>query len=221
MLAWHGKHYYPAAVQPMVFAAVAVAIETWTQKRRWVRIPIAVLAVACGAALLPLVMPVLPLQTFVAYQSALHVTPSSSERTRLKNLPQDYADMLGWPEMESAVAAVYRELPERDRSRAAIFADNYGEAAAIDFFGARDGLPPALSGHNQYYLWGPRGYSGDVLVAVNGQRAELLKVFRSVRLATTFSNPNGRPLEDGFGIYVCRGIRVPLATLWPQTKNYI
>lgn len=221
MIAFHAKHYYPAAVYPILFATGAIAIEVWTRRFQWPRIPAVALATVFGVLMLPLVMPVLALQTFIAYQSALHIAPTSSEHTRLKNLPQDYADMFGWPEMESAVAAVYRGLPEKDRSGAAIFADNYGEAAALDFFGARDGLPPALSGHNQYFLWGPRGYSGNVLIAVNGPRAQLLKVFRSVQLATVFSNPNGRPLEDGFAIYVCRGIRVPLATLWPKTKNYI
>ena len=49
----------------------------------------------------------------------------------------------------------YRSLPPEDRSRACVFGRNYGEAGAIDFFGARDGLPRAVSGHNSYYLWGP------------------------------------------------------------------
>ena len=30
------------------------------------------------------------------------------------------------------------------------------QAGAIDFFGAKYGLPAALSGHQNYYLWGPR-----------------------------------------------------------------
>ncbi|GAC1387609.1 MAG: glycosyltransferase family 39 protein [Vulcanimicrobiaceae bacterium] len=221
MIVSHAKNYYPAAVYPILFCAGACAIEAWTQRARWSRPVIATAAVAFGLLLLPLVLPVLPIQTFIAYQSALHVTPSSGEHTKLGVLPQDYADMLGWPEMASAVAMAYHALPPNDRARAAIFADNYGEAAAIDFFGRSYGLPPALSGHNQYYFWGPRGFDGNVVIKVNGKADQLRSVFRDVRLVGETTTPLVRPLEDHVPIYICRGIKVPLAKLWPQTKNFI
>ncbi|MDP9016772.1 MAG: glycosyltransferase family 39 protein [Candidatus Eremiobacteraeota bacterium] len=221
MIASHAKNYYPAAVYPILFCAGACAIEFWTQQARWSRPIIASAAVAFGSIMIPLVLPVLPIQTYIAYQSALHITPQSGEQTKLGVLPQDYADMLGWPEMVSAVAAAYHNLPANDRAHAAIFADNYGEAAAIDFFGRSYGLPPALSGHNQYYFWGPRGFDGSVVVKVNGDAGQLRSVFRDVRRVGEISTPLVRPLEDHVPIYICRGIRIPLATVWPQTKNFI
>ncbi len=82
----------------------------------------------------------------------MHVPRSAlaTEHHRTAALPEDWADMHGWPELASTVARVYYALPERQRDREAIVASNYGEAAAIDFFGARFGLPPAISKHNNY-----------------------------------------------------------------------
>ena len=224
MIATHAKHYYPASVYPMLFAAGAVAIESWTVRFTWPRIPIAIAAAAFGVLMIPLVMPVLPVPTFLAYQAALHMTPSSSEHTRLGALPQDYADMIGWESMTQAVAGVYKALPPQDRRRTAIFASNYGEAAALDFFGAAYGLPPASSGHNQYFLWGPRGYAApdEVLITINVSGKDVRSSFNRVDLATTFPNDSlARPAEQDDPIYVSRNIKRPIDQIWPSTKLYI
>ena len=52
---------------------------------------------------------------------------------------------------------------------------NYGEAAAIDIYGSRLGLPPAISGHNNYWIWGPRGHDGSVVIEIGGTREQRLK----------------------------------------------
>jgi hypothetical protein len=146
---------------------------------------------------------------------------AASEHHRLGRLPQDYADMQGWPEMVAVVARTYDALPPARRARAAIVADNYGEAAAIDFFGGRYGLPPALSGHNQYWLWGTHGYDGSTIVKVGGDAADRFgAMFASVRLATRFQNPWGMPFEDNLPIYVLEGARHPLTSYWPLLRAY-
>ena len=83
-------------------------------------------------------------------------------------ITQMFADELGWRELEAEVARVYRALPQTERSRTAIFAANYGEAAAIDVFGVADSLPRATSGENQYYLWGPPSDDTRDVIVVNG-----------------------------------------------------
>jgi hypothetical protein len=35
-----------------------------------------------------------------------------------------------------------------------------------------------------------------------------------------FSNPWGRPFENGFPISICEGITTPLATVWPKLRTY-
>src|SRR4029077_15922908 len=118
--------------------------------------------------------------------------------------------MTGWPELAGTVASVYKSLRPDERARAAIFARSAGEAAAIDIFGKPYGLPPALSGNDNYWIWGPRGFSGDVLIDVNGNLKVARGRFRSVQLAATFRNPYAMPYENNVPIYICRGIRAPL-----------
>jgi hypothetical protein len=121
----------------------------------------------------------------------------------------------------ATVARVYDALPPAEREQAAVVASNYGEAAAIDFFGKPYGLPPALSGHNNYWLWGTHGYSGNVVIDVNGDCGASEHLFRSARLAAR-SNPLWViSYERDIPIWVCTGIKVPLETLWPTFRDYI
>lgn len=224
MIALHGKHYYPADVYPLVIAAGAVTIERVTQRATLVRPVIALLAVAFSLWLLPMVEPILPEARVAAYQHALsqrlHVS-TASERNRQPAIGQDFADMHGWPQLAALVASVYDSLPPAERAQAAIAASNYGEAAAIDVLGKEYHLPPVLSGHNNYWIWGTHGYSGSVLIDVHGDCGASKHLFRSSRRAATFSAPWVMPYEDGFPIMVCQGIRVPLAALWPKLKLYV
>ena len=126
--------------------------------------------------------------------------------------------MFGWREMAASIGAVYRGLPAADRSRAVFFGQNYGEAAAIDLFG--QGLPPAISGHNNYFIWGPRGHDGSVIIVIGGDLAEKKTQFRSVEQAGFIDTPYAMPYETGKPIYVLRDAKVPLDTMWPELKHY-
>jgi hypothetical protein len=134
--------------------------------------------------------------------------------------PQYYAAMFGWPAMAEKVAAVYWSLPPRDRARAVFFGKNYGEAAAIDVFGRWLGLPPAISGHNNYYLWGPRGHDGSVIIIVGGDPQHYRDLFHSVAIAGEINAPFAMPYETDKPIYVLRDIQKPLPDYWPQAKHF-
>jgi hypothetical protein len=54
-----------------------------------------------------------------------------------------------------------------------ILIGNYGQAGAIDFYGQELELPKAISGHQNYYYWGLRGYTGEVVLLI-GMRPEVL-----------------------------------------------
>src|SRR5205814_10556805 len=69
--------------------------------------------------------------------------------------------------MVGSVAHVYHHLRPEDRKRAAIFCQNYGDAGAIDFFGPKLALPAAISGHQNYFLWGPRDWTGEVVLVLD------------------------------------------------------
>ncbi len=227
MILFHAKHYYAGDVYPILIAAGAVAIAGWTRGLVWLQALVAAAAVAAGLFFLPFSLPVLSETAMVDYSAfvgrVLHVKRSTmqTERSRTSALPEDWADMHGWPELTATVAQIYRSLPPAERTQAAIVASNYGEAAAIDFFGAPYGLPPALSGHNNYWLWGPRGYSGNVVIDVNGDCGASQHLFRTARLAARSNPPWVISYEQNIPIMVCTGIRVPLAQVWPKLRNYI
>jgi hypothetical protein len=224
MMIFHGKHYYPADVYPILIAAGAVAIERWTRTVVLVRYVVTTLIVILGLVVLPNTLPVLPEATFVTYSDALgralHISRSATAtegNRETSTLPGDWADMHGWPELAATVAKVYDSLPPTDRAQAVVFAGNYGEASAVAFFAPQI---PVISEHNQYWLWGTHGYSGNVLVQIGGSCFQSDKYFTSRTFATTFKDPWAIEYENNLPIWICRGIKKPLSAIWPEIKSY-
>ena len=218
-VATHGKAYYLAPIYPILLAIGTVAIERKMQNNGLRATSLAV--VACIAVLLaPMAVPVLPVETYIAYARTIGISPTalSSEHQRLGQLPQHFADMFGWPEMAGQITAVYEKLPPDDRRRAVFYGQNYGEAAAIDVFAPA--LPPAISGHNNYYVWGPRGHDGSVVIIIGGDRKKMEGQFRSVEEVGYINTPYAIPYETNKPIYVLRGARIPLPDMWPGVKHY-
>jgi len=219
----HGKAYYIGPIYPMLFAAGGVMIEELTARTATFGLRTAILAVLSVSALIvaPIAMPILPVEAFIKYQRMLHVEPPRTETRALAELPQLFADMFGWENMTATVARAYDSLPPNERADAAIFASNYGEAGAIDFFGPRYGLPKAISGHMSYFLWGPRNYSGKVVIAIGGNEQRYRRLFGSVEQTATIRSRYVMPDENDLPVFVLRNPKLPLNQLWPQTKLYI
>lgn len=225
LFALEGKNYYLAPVYPMLFAAGAVAVDAaldrWarTRGRRWPKAVIVAVVVAAGAALAPLTLPILPPERYVAYEKALGITPPKTEVGHRGALPQHFGDRFGWPELVAEVARIYHALPAEDRARAAIFANNYGEAGAVNLFGPQYGLPPAVSAHQTHFLWGPRANTGEVLIVLQDDRADLERICTSVEEAGAHFHPWGMA-EENNPIFICRGLTPPLAEMWPRLKKW-
>ena len=220
-IATHGKAYYLSSIYPILLGIGAAQVESWMRSTAARANALGTVAVA-GMIAAPLAIPVLSEETYIAYAATLGLGPSASatEHLKLGLLPQHFADMHGWPEMAAKVAKVYWSLPPTDRAKAVFFGHNYGEAAAIDVFGPRLGLPPAISGHNNYFLWGPRGHDGSVVIQIGGERDDYLKEFRQVEQAGFIDTPYAMPYETNQPIWVQRGLKMPLAVRWPGVKNY-
>ncbi|HLY06713.1 MAG TPA: glycosyltransferase family 39 protein [Rhizomicrobium sp.] len=215
----HGKPYYLMSIYPALFGFGAPRIERWLANAIARGAALAGVAIA-GAVIAPLTLPILPVDLFMRYEHALGFTPSVGERGETGALPQYYADMFGWRDMAKAVARVYWSLPPDARARAVFYGNNYGEAAAIDVFGRRLGLPPAISGHNNYWLWGPRGHDGSVLIIIGGSTKHYADLFRGWRVAGRIDTPYAMPYETHKPIYVLTAMKTPLAKFWPQAKHY-
>jgi len=215
------KPYYFSPAYTLLFPASGVAIESWTASRfRRTGRTVALLLVGSIAVAAPLAKPLLAEDDFVRYAAALGQAPSSDEHHRLGRLPQFFADMHGWREMAAAVSRVYASLPAADRARACFFGNNYGEAGAIDYFAAELELPPAVSGHNSYWLWGPGNCTGEVLLLLGGTREDHAEHFTELEPAGVFRCRDCMPYENDLTIWIARGLRAPLAEAWAGVRHY-
>jgi 4-amino-4-deoxy-L-arabinose transferase-like glycosyltransferase len=213
-------NYLAVAYAPL-FAAAGVAVErAAVGRRRWLRPAVLAEVLLFGLPVVPMGLPFLPVESQIAYGRTLGARPRPQEHTAETDLPQVFADMFGWEDLTRRVARVYEALSPEERARCAILTDNYGEAGAIDFFGPRYGLPPAISAHNNYWLWGPRGATGEVVIIVGGSRDDPHAHFRSVVLADTTSCDHCMPYENGAPIFVCRGLDQPLGRRWAEIRSY-
>lgn len=221
-VALKGKNYYLAPIYPMLFAAGAVGIEAAIERTRqnWLKPAIVVLLIAGGAWLAPLVVPIFSVDHFISYMNKLPFkVPRSEHSHESAQLPQHYSDQFGWEEMTAMTAQAWSRIPAAERSDCGIFAQDYGQAGAIDFFGRRYGLPPALSGHQTYFLWGPRHYTGNCLIVLDDKKETLDQLFDHVEYVGSSDNPYA--LERHIPVFICKGAKFgSLAKLWPQLKKW-
>ena len=224
----HGKNYYLAPVYPMLLAAGAVLIEfaidrgaNADPRRQWLKPAIVLVLLASGAHLAPVVVPVLSPDGFLAYEKYLPFKLPVMEHSHARAaLPQWYSDQFGWKEIADETAVAWNRIPAAERQDCGIFAQDYGQAGAIDFFGRRDGLPPALSGHQTWFLWGPRGYSGNCVIVLDDRREVLERLWKHVEyIGTSADNPYA--LEKQIDVFLCKGAKFgTLTQLWPGVKRW-
>jgi len=221
MLATNAKAYYLVPAYTVLFAAGGVAFEAARGRAALaVRAVVLAMVVLGGIGLAPFAKAIFPVETFVAYAARLGVTPPAEERHEMGRLPQHFADMHGWPDLAATVARVRAALPAEDRSRACAFTENYGQAGALEHFAGEMDLPPAISGHNSYYLWGPGRCTGEILLVLGSTRERLLERFEAVEPGAVFRCRDCMPYEDGKPIWIARRLRAPLATAWASVKHY-
>jgi hypothetical protein len=222
MMVLKAKLYYLAPAYPMVFAAGAVAITQWSgsPRLRWLPSTIVAFASLVYLLMLPLLLPVLDVAHFEQYVKATGIKLPEFEHRKPVVLPQIYSDMFGWPEMVAKTAAFYNTLTPEQKQRTVIYGDNYGVAAAIDFFGPRYGLPKAISGHQSYFLWGAHGYHHvDVIDLGSQDDRTLQRECDSVTVVGETDHPLARGTSN-FPIYYCQGLRMDITEAWPKTKKW-
>ncbi len=220
MMYLKGKDYYLAPVYPMLFAAGGVAWQKLIDahpRLRWVQAVLPAAMAILGIILLPLNVPILPVEKVPPYLEALGIRMSRTEGHHEGRLPQHFGDEFGWPEMVAAVAQVYHSLPPEEQGKTAILAGNYGEAGAIDFFGPKYGLPKAISAHQNYYYWGPRDYTGETLIMLQWPLDHAQNWCSSVQEGPTMDAYWGMS-DEQYTILICRGLKMPLTEAWPHFK---
>ena len=183
------KPYYFTPIYPMIFAGGACLYEQIAAKasRRWLRPALIVVLGLSGILMAPLAMPILsPAQFDGTYSHLAGSGNGAAGQSTVSVFPQYLGDRFGWTELAATMQQAYRQLPPAEQAQACIFTGNYGEASALNFYAKQYGLPPAISGHNNYYLWGPGSCSGTVMLTVGQSRSDIEQSYATVvQVATT------------------------------------
>jgi len=216
----HGKAYYLTPIYPVLLVAGALAYEDWFKGPVLRGLAIAIVAII-GLVLAPLALPILPPSDYGRYGRALGIPQGAadSENHPRSVLPIHLAGQFGWREMARKVSAVYNALPPEERAHAVFYGRDYGEAAALDVYGPFFHGPPVMAGHNNYFLWGPKG-DGQVVIVLGRDVTPLLANYRDIEEVGRIDSPYAQSWETGLPILVLRRPRLPLAVLWPRLKHY-
>ncbi|MEA2002049.1 MAG: glycosyltransferase family 39 protein [Actinomycetota bacterium] len=195
-----GKGYYVAPLYLPLFAAGSLWVERLDHRKR-----IAILSVT-GAGIVAGLFLALPL------------VPPESVNT-FNEVNTELGETYGWNQLVDQVEAVYMSLPAEDQADAVIFTSNYGQAGAIEVLGAGR-LPQPISGHNNYWLWGPGTRSGPI-IGVGFVDHVLTKVCPKVEQAGTITNEAGVDNdENGTQLWLCREPTAPLSSVWDDVRHY-
>jgi hypothetical protein len=213
---------YLGPAYTVLLPAGGVAFERLARVRglRWLPATAAVVLALGGAATAPMAIPLLPPARYVAYERAIGLSPPVEEQGDVGLLPLHLALRFGWEELLEAVEAAQATLSGEERKRAAVFGSWFGDTGAVNFFGPDAGLPPAIGGHNNHWLWGPRGLSGDPMIAIARSDLRLVDLFERVDRVAGVGCQYCMPQTSRLSVYVCRGLRQPLREVWPRLKHY-
>jgi hypothetical protein len=224
LTAGRGRASYLAVAYPMLFALGACSVERAAGRARmsWLRPATATLVIVAGLPLIPLALPVLPVETYVRYQVAL-----GSRRARMSvrkwglyrsTMPTCSAGK-GWCRSWSAHTSA---SPPRIGSIAASSGTTMAKRARSTSW-AEAGLPRALSGHNSYWIWGrdDPDTTWNVIIVIGGDRADNAAFFDSLEVVGRTANRWSMPYERGLDISIGRGPRFRRGEAWPRLREFI
>jgi len=211
LLMMHGKNYYLFGSYPALFAAGGVFFEKLTSSWKE-KLKIAVLAFSTlpNFLILPIALPILSLkQTIDVVQAGQRRFPILNfvvlwDDNQVHAITQNYGVMLGWEELTAKVAQAWQKLSPEDQGHTQIFADNYGEASALNHFGKQYHLPTVISLDSSFQLWAPANLDGNYIIYVDetkGVNAEKLQPHIESSLRTG-SVDNPLSIENGTAIFL-------------------
>jgi hypothetical protein len=210
---------------PVLFACGAVHLESVIRSVR--ARALALTGVLAGSAVLGVVsLPVLPPESVSRYVGFLGIdTQIERGAGKRAELPQWLADRFGWEELVDQVDAVHRSLPEEERARAVILAPSYGHAGALELFG-RGRLPPVMSPHNTYHLWGRedvRRLEGGVLISIGYDAGDIGGMYESIEQVGLYDCDYCMTWRDEMPIFIARGLKISreaLPAAWEEGKHF-
>ncbi|MEM1124669.1 MAG: glycosyltransferase family 39 protein, partial [Bacteroidota bacterium] len=189
-----GKSYYTYGAYSMLFALGGLAWEHWLGAKSWLLIPVITLI---NLPIIPLSIPILPVQKMQAYSLFVkdELGMESSFRWEdgvVRNLRQDYADMLGWEEIPQKVAKIYHSLSPEQQATCFIFAGHYGQAGVMNFYRAKYDLPETYSFNASFVAWANPDLEITCQIDIDDNRQGESVSFYSTVLRDSIENPYAR-----------------------------
>lgn len=218
----NGKSYYLSPACPVILAGGAVQIAACVARfqARWLRPVILAAFATWGFIWMPMALPILPPANLVRYQNLLRYHGSKFEKSDIgSQIPTYFSNMIGWPEVVQAVAQAYEKIPPAQRSKTAILTNNYAQAGAVDLLGPKYGLPKAISGHENYWLWGHRGYTGENIIGIGFSPEDARRNCATVEVVASVNVPYAPDWTNG-PIIICSGLEPTLPELWPSLQRF-
>jgi hypothetical protein len=221
----HARTWMLAEMFLPLLAAGSVCLEEIADGRRWGAIlrPAAVVAALAGGILVaPANLPIVPVKDLPAYAQNFEFLyrPIRNFIGTSTEYPEYFSLRFGWEDLVREVAKVYDDLPPQDRRTAGIYANWYAPAAAIDLLGPAYGLPPAVSGHLTYYLWGPGESSWDVMIIVTRKTNDMAPFFETCERKAAVHNDYSAASFNQLSIFVCRDPKVSPQAIWGSVEEY-
>ncbi|RKD90225.1 glycosyltransferase family 39 protein [Mangrovibacterium diazotrophicum] len=199
LLLLHGKAYYTLGFYSILFALGGVALERYF-KPGWQLFCLA-FALVILLPLLPFSLPMLGMERMAAYSKPTAEFTNRWEDGNVYALPQDYADMTGWKELGELVGKSWAALPDSVKTNTFIFAQNYGQAGAVNFYGAKYGCPRPICFNDEFLLWAPDSVGSKSLLYIDQDRGDIGFLYQNIQLLGEVQNPYFR--ENGLKLYFC------------------
>ncbi len=218
------KPYYFTPIYPMIFAGGACLFEQIAAKprRAWLRPALTVLLGLSGILLAPLAMPILSPARFNGTYSRLAGTGNGAAGQDMSSVfPQYLGDRFGWPGLATTMQHAYQQLSLDEQAQTCIFTRNYGEASALNFYAKSYGLPPAISGHNNYFIWGPGSCSGAIVLTIGLSRDDVAQTYNRVEQVAVTNCGYCVPEESAQPIYLGTDPKFSsLDDVWQRVKHF-
>ena len=149
------KGYYSIGLYPILLAFGSVYIEKLLSNG-WLRYIRPLLVLIPIVVLIPIYQVLLPVLTpaEIVEKTALFERFGLLrwEDGKNHNLPQDFADMLGWGELAGIVDIAFDSITDKEHT--IIHCDNYGQAGAINYY-SKQQFTEAVSMNADYINWYP------------------------------------------------------------------
>lgn len=192
------KDYYAIGIYPIYLAFGAVYLQEVLKQgwRVYVKPVLLIIPVVLSIPMFVFAFPNRTPEFIIAHQERYKKLGMLRwEDGKDHQLPQDFADMLGWKELAEKTEAIYNTLPPDEHT--VVLCDNYGQAGAINYYVKNKNIH-ALSFNADYLNW--FDFTKPVVNFIRVKEyepnsmefAKTSPVFETGLLADSITNPHAR-----------------------------